>query len=199
MKPIDLSKFADHSQKIPQEFLTTKLHSEIPFKKSEILATHILDSVVIVQVFVWFRSLLEVSVGDLMMTNLLSDAFASTGGLFLNSILLSLIGFTYFSTSYFFNQGQTAGMKLMKRRITMEELSFESAFKWSCYSLGLYLSFGFSIAKLHKKLQDDGHGSFSSQDHYYQQLMAYKNWAVPSLIESTHNHSQEIEIYAEVA
>lgn len=199
MNPIDLSQCAEYSQKIPTEYLSTKLSSEVPLKKAEIISTHVLDSVVIFQVFVWFRALLEVSVGKLMMGDLMSDAFATTGGFIMNAVLLSIIAWTYFTCAYFFNQGQTAGMKLMKRRISMSELSFDSAFRWSLYSLSLYVTCGLTLSFVHAQLKEQGHGSFTGHDHLYEELMAYKAWAAPALIESTELQSTTHEHYEEAA
>jgi hypothetical protein len=182
MKPIDLSLFSEHSQRIPVSFLETKLEADSTLKKREVFASHALDGFVILQTFLWFKTILEISVGNYMMTNMLEDAYSSTGGFFLNSALIIFIGYSYFCASYYFNQGQTPGMKMLKKRISMDELSLDSALRWTAYSLSIYATFGLTVNSLHTKFKDEGHGSFSTQDHHYQQLMCYKTWAAPDLV-----------------
>ncbi len=184
MKPIDLCPFSEHSQKIPSSYLVTKVEIDKTFKKREVFATHALDSVFILQTFIWFKTFLQISIGNYMMTDLLQDAYSSTGGFLLNCALVLFLGYSYFCASYFFNQGQTPGMKILKKRISMEELSFDSALRWTAYSLSLYATIGMTVNSLHSKYKDEGYGSFQAHDHLYQQLLTYKTWATPNLVDA---------------
>lgn len=197
MKPIDLTQFADHSQKIPSEFLNTSLTGNHTFKWYEVFATHFIDLYIVTRIFTIVKMVLKSSLHEMMTTESLSSAFSDVSFTGMNISMLVVMVATYFFSCYFLNQGQTLGMKILNRRVSMETHSFSSAWKWTCYSLGIYASLGTIVAWGHKKLVEHGFGSFSKTDHLYLEMMTYKTWKAPELkVVETEAFTPEIRIAA---
>ncbi len=199
MNQIDLSLFAENNHKVPSKLLTTSLTSEQPFKVKDVIGSHILDGVLVLQLYVWVKVVSFVFFKSLMSTRLMDMAYNETEQFALNFSVLALVGWTYFATSYFFNQGQTPAMKLMKKRISISEHSFESSLKWSFYSLSVLLTCGLTAKVMHAALKEKGHGAMAQHDHFYQELMSYKTWAAPGLVDQTEAENSKNEQFEEAA
>lgn len=88
--------------------------------------------------------------------------------------------FSYFFFSFYFNQGQTWGMKLTKCRISMDHHSARSALRWSVFALSLFFTLGLSYNRGTKWLAETG--AVKSHDHLWQDLMAQKEAAAPDVM-----------------
>lgn len=196
MNQIDLSQFAEHSQKIPAEFLVTPFHQEQTLKKSDVFMTHMMDSVFIYIAYSFFTKILDTS-----MKQLLPKVFSDMGArhVLFGYGVMALVGLTYFTVFNFFNQGQTPGMKMMKKRISMREHSFNEAIQWAMYSMSVYFSFGLLMKPLHDKLKAQGFGEFTKEDHHYREMMMYKTWKADSLVPETEQSQEFVEEFKEAA
>jgi hypothetical protein len=90
-----------------------------------------------------------------------------------------MLALGYFFTSYFMNNGQTFGMKVMKVRVSMQAHSLRSAFRWAVMSLSLYFTFGLSLKAGQHVLRE--HGEICAHDHLWQELMRQKEMAAPDV------------------
>jgi hypothetical protein len=198
MNQIDLSLFAENSHKVPAKMLTTPLSSEQPFKVRDVIGTHVLDAMLILQTYGFFSVFTSLFIDAMMTTKIMDKAYAE-GSDAIKWPILAAIGFIYFAAFYFFNQGQTPAMKLMKKRLSVKEHSFEGALKWSLYSLSVIMTFGMTAKKMHSALKENGHGNLTHQDHFYQELMSYKTWAAPDLVDQAECEQPVFENYEEAA
>jgi hypothetical protein len=87
--------------------------------------------------------------------------------------------FMYFFTSFYFNQGQTAGMKFARCRISMKAHDAASALKWSFFSVSLYFTMGLLFRKGSELLKASG--EISAHDHLWQELMKQKEMSAPDV------------------
>jgi hypothetical protein len=88
---------------------------------------------------------------------------------------------SYFFFSYFFNDGQTWGMHLFKKRLAMGPLSFRESILWASHSLLLCLSMGLTL-KLKKEIWKD----FKNHDYRYDDLLRYKESKIINLLQMIH-------------
>jgi uncharacterized RDD family membrane protein YckC len=121
-------------------------------------------------------SLFQSTVKLLLTTSSLRKVWTMTDLTLLNSLSWTSVAIMYFFTSFYLNRGQTAGMHLMKCRISMKEHDAASAFRWSMMALSHYFTLGLSFFFV-KKME----GKISAHDHLWHELVAQKEIAAPDV------------------
>jgi hypothetical protein len=141
MAPIDLLKFAEHSQKVPGNFLC---HTRKAPETWKIFAAHLFDFWIITSMAAGITYSIS-SVYDLFfITKALKRAAAADIELEFFLLSLPFIMFNYFFFSYFLNHGQTCSMAILKSRIKLDSKGFREALKWASRSTLFCLSCGLS-------------------------------------------------------
>lgn len=186
MTPIDLVTFAEHSRKIPKKLTApvAPLKVESGWK---LLFSHLLDFWAITVTAAFMAVMFNHSILLFMVTDGLEDAYASQDILSLSLLLVPFIAFNYFFFSYFLNHGQTWGMHVMKKRISMPTMSFRECARWASHSLLLTHSLGISIY-----FKKDHWQSYKDHDHLYSELLTYKEMKVIDLLSKVHEFKEEV-------
>ena len=191
MNSIDLIPFAEHSQKLPGKYLAPVAKEE-KVSTWKILASHLIDfSLTFVATSV-MTMLFSHSVKSVLVTRSLRIAFSEKDVAALAGPLIPLMLFSYFFFSYFMNHGQTVGMMVFKRRITMQSNSFYEAAKWAAYSLFLVMTCGLSYLVGKAKWQN-----IKNQDYLYQDLVSYKEVQAINLLSKIDEFEAAKEVVAE--
>lgn len=131
----------------------------------------------------------------LMKSSILKHSWHSVNFLSFQLFAATLVGLTYFFISFYMNNGQTYGMKLLKCRISMNSYCARSSFRWALMSLSMYFTLGLSYRKGTEMLKD--FGKITAHDHLWQELMRQKDIAAPdvrTLVKET-----KVEEYSEAA
>lgn len=191
MKLIDLVVFAEHSQKLPSQFL----EPEIPKNESswKILAAHFIDLIVVFMFTNIILAIFAKSVEMILVTERLQSAFKFEKILHLSEPILPMTLFSYFFFSYFMNHGQTYGMFLLKKRVELRSKSFRECLSWALHSSLVCFSCGLTYLLKRSKWN-----SFKGHDYLYQGLMNTKE--SPSIdlvakVEEFENEKKEETIY----
>lgn len=167
MKLIDLVLFAEHSQKIPDSYLTPHLsHKE---KSWEVLGTHLIDFFIAFTITFIMTAVLTESIQMILVTQGLQKAFKAAESMNFTGRLFPLILFSYFFFSYFMNHGQTVGMHFFKKRIKMRSQSFRDAFSWAMQSFAMCFSCGISYL-----IKPESWSAIKGHDYLYENLMESK-------------------------
>lgn len=198
MNQVNLLPFADHSQKLPANFLAPV--KAIPKRTSwKILSTHLIDFTLAFSTSAMMGLIFGQAVKSLLITNRLHLAFSKQSLMPLEVTLLPLILMSYFFIGNFLNHGQTLGMMIMKGRISMKQQDFKEALIWAGHSTLLCLSFGISYLFTRQAWT-----KFTGHDYLYHQLMEVKEVSPVDLfvkIEEFESAAQEEmeEIYLKAA
>lgn len=186
MAPIDLVLYAEHSRKLPR-----KLTAPIARKKVEtgwkLLLSHVLDFWAIAGTAAVMGLMFNNSFKFFMVTKNLNAVYSEEGTVGLSFLLIPFIAFNYFFFSYFLNHGQTWGMHLVKKRISMPAMSFKECAKWASHSMLLTHSLGLSI--YFKKAHWD---FYKDHDHLYTELISYKESKVIDLLNEIDNFEDQV-------
>lgn len=186
MTPIDLVDYTRSSRKVSSEVLKISVpRPEMKISTWRILAAYIYDFAVVMAFTFLMSAVFEMAFQNLMMTKALDKAFNSIPFHTLTATLLPLMFGSYFFFSYFFNHGQTAGMKMFKARIEMPQLSFRASLLWAMFSASVMMTAGFSFILAYKWMQDKGWGQVKGHDHLYQWLMMERTLSPVNLVELT--------------
>lgn len=188
MSPIDLKKFALYSQKIPSEFLAPKKPRK--FKDLAVKAWTI-DMVLIAIITKYVSAFSTMSLKSLFVTNNLHHAWTKSSHVPTMFFFLGTTAVSYFFFSYFFNEGQTFGMKTMKCRISMKLHDMRDAFTWSLFSIATFISLGFFYNQKLKWVISRSSAEIVSKDHLYENFVMIKDQKAFSLIDKI--ESQTIE------
>lgn len=195
MKIIDLTLFAEHSQKLPSEYLEPKAKKET--SSWAILAVHLIDFFVAYSITTMMTMLLSQSMGMIMAMSGLEKAFSFTKAMEFSSKLLPLVVFSYFFFSYFFNQGQTVGMRYLKKRVNLPSQSFRQSFIWAFRSFLLCVTGGLSFLFSGTKWN-----MLESHDYLYEDLLSPKDFSAINLVaivEELEHQEVEQESWQEAA
>ena len=166
MTIIDLTIFAEHSQKLPSRLLAPLVKRE-KFSTLKLLIAHGADMCSTMIMMSIISSCLVHSL-NLIIISKGFDTFSDKTALRFTLQILPFFVFNYFFFCYFMNSGQSYGMFLMKKRIQMKSKSFVPAFKWASRSTILCFSFGLSHF-IEKKIWSD----FQAHDHLYHELISH--------------------------
>lgn len=159
----DLVSQAYKKQKLQPENLG---HAQAPISTFKILSSHLLDFVVIYLATSACFKLLQASFEEMMMTKTLRKAwlFADHRPEFFVTFAIIMVGYFFFS--YFFDNGQTVGMKYTKTRYVLRQHSFSEALRATLFSVGLYFTGGMALKSLKS--------SIASHDYLYQELVIWR-------------------------
>lgn len=187
MKIIDLTLFAEHSQKLPSSYLEPRTKKET--SSWSILAIHFIDFTIAYFITTMITMILAQSMGVIMAVSGLEKAFSFTKAMEFSSKLLPLVVFSYFFFSYFFNHGQTVGMRYLKKRVSLPSQSFRESFYWALRSFLLCatggLSFLFSVNKWEM---------VENHDYLYESLLEIKETSPVSLLATIEAFKREEDI-----
>jgi len=168
MKLIDLTLFAEHSQKLPSSYLEPKTKKET--SSWNILGIHIMDFTIAYFITNFITLLLTESAGMIMAINGIEKAFPYNQVMGFSSKLLPLVTFSYFFFLYFMNNGQTVGMRAFKKRVNLPQLSFKESFQWAFRSFLLCATGGISFLFSWKKWE-----KLETHDYLYESLLGPKD------------------------
>lgn len=176
MNPIDLKEFAEHSQKLPSEWLHPQ-SKKSEFKLWKVFFTHYLDFAAAFTTTVMIAAVFNQSLKALVVANSLQKVWKDEIIMSFSASMLPFMVFSYFFFSFFMNHGQTWGMVLMKKRIEMKSQSFKDAGLWACYSMVLCFTGGLSYLIKKEKWQ-----SFKPHDFLYDTLTMEREFAPVNLL-----------------
>lgn len=188
MTPIDLIDYTRSSHKIPAAALKPSHVQSAPPATWKILAGYFLDFSTVTALTFTMSGLFKLSFNNLMVTRSLSKAFGAIPFQSLTTSMLPLMFVSYFFFSYFFNHGQTVGMKMMKTRIEMPEMNFRSSFLWGMFSSAVFMTAGLSFVLTYKWMQKKGWGEVKGHDHLYEVLMTERHLSPVNLVEMANGH-----------
>jgi len=184
MKLIDLTLFAEHSQKLPSTYLETKTKKVT--SSWSILASHTIDFAAAYFITTMLTALLTQSMLMIMTVNGVEKAFSWTKAMGFSSKIFPLVLFSYFFFSYFFNHGQTVGMRYLKKRVHLTSQSFRESFHWAIRSFLLCLTGGVSFLFSSNKWEQ-----LEAHDYLYENLLAYKEYSPINLLTEVENFKQK--------
>lgn len=185
MNPINLVDFAEHSQKVPAQMLAPNAHKN-EFKIWKVLVGHYLDFAVAFTTTMMMVAFFNLSLKTFLVTKGLQKAWSDEVVLSFTASALPAMVFSYFFFSYFLNHGQTYGMHLLKKRISMQDKSFKEAALWACSSMVLCFTGGLSYF-----IQKDKWQSFSSHDYLYNHLMVDRPVSPVNLVSAIEEYNKE--------
>lgn len=149
MWPIDLVKFSEHTARIPEDMLVMKKAAPPSFAK--FLAAHVLDLYAVVAVTFSLAVISTVVAGSFMLTPRFEEMY-STGKAGFGFMIFPVVLYSYFFFSYFFNDGQTWGMRTMKLRLSMPTQSFGEPLLMALWSSLCFLNKTHSVSMEHDHL-----------------------------------------------
>lgn len=184
MNPIKLVDYAEHSLKVPSEFLAPQAKKE-DVKLWKVFFGHYLDFSAAVVATTMMSTFFNLSLKSFLVTKGLqkiwSDEVVSS---FTIGALPSMV-FCYFFFSYFFNHGQTWGMHLLKKRVSMNDKSFKEAAMWACSSMVLCFTGGLSYFIMKGKWQN-----FKANDYLYDHLMVERTLSPVHLVSAIEEYDR---------
>lgn len=189
MSPINLFDYTNIQKKIPARVLKHQGPQATPVSSYKILGALMLDTATIIAVTSMAATMVALSTNTFMVTANLQKAFSAIPFASFVTSLLPLIFSSYFFFSYFFNHGQSYGMKVLKTRITMPEMSYRSSLFWGMFSAAAVMSGGLTLLS-YQWIQKKGWGEFKEHDHLYFELVSEKTYSPVNLVEMTHSFHQ---------
>ncbi len=179
MTPIKLLLFAEHSKKVPNDYLHP-IQQKSSVENWKIFFSHLVDfniSMIFTLIFVKTTSI--------QFESFLFESHSNTLGS-ISFFVFPFMLLNYFFFSYFLNHGQTYGMHLTKKRIDLKMNSFTESFHWAAQSMILCFSFGLSYF-----WQKSIWNKCRSHDYLYSDLVAYKESSPINLLEKIHEFENE--------
>lgn len=184
MNPIKLVDYAEHSITVPSEFLAPQAKKE-DVKLWKVFAGHYLDFSATVVTTMMVASFFNLSLKSFLVTNSLQNLWSDEiVGSFTIAALPSMV-FCYFFFSYFFNHGQTWGMHLLKKRVSMKDKSFKEAALWACSSMVLCFTCGLSYY-----IKKDKWQNVKSNDYLYHHLMLERTLSPVNLVSAIEEYDR---------
>lgn len=138
-------------------------HSESKVSALTLLSAHLLDFVMVYALTALITAFYRNIFKSMMMTSGLEKAFSKNTHYPEFLITFSVVMFSYFFFSHFFNHGQTFGMHKLKVRFVLRQHSFSQSFYATLSCLSLYLTGGLALKGVQK--------AFASHDHLYADLL----------------------------
>lgn len=185
MNPINLVDFAEHSQKVPAQLLAPGT-KKTEFKLWKVFLGHYLDFAAAVVTTTIMISFFNLSLKSYLVTKGLQRAWSDEVVFSFTASALPAMVFSYFFFSYFMNHGQTWGMHLLKKRISMKEKSFKEAALWACSSMVLCFTCGISYL-----IQKDKWKNYKSHDYLYDHLMVDRPISPVNLVSAIEEYNKE--------
>jgi hypothetical protein len=139
MHIIDLRDYANYSAKIPSSLL-----NRAPVRRDQDLWKIILAQWIDLLTVSLVTSFVLIAFSEWSETYLTSEKLfkaSHKGPLYKSSLFASLM-WMYFSSSLFFNHGQTLGLFAVKKRLSIKDKSFRASLRWGFISLLSALSGG---------------------------------------------------------
>lgn len=183
MTPIDLLDFAQAKKKIPSSVLQHIPGPSEQLKKRKIVLAHAFDLITISWASLFLVKFFEASFQSFMVTRELRGAFGQIQFESLMITIMPLMFTSYFFFSFFFNQGQSWGMKRMKLRVTIPTFSYRSSLLWAMFSACAMMTAGLTLLS-YAWIQKKGWGEFKSEDYLYEGLVQYKDFNALNLVEA---------------
>ena len=194
MSPINLFDYTNVRKKIPARVLKHKTPEPKSISSYQIIAAHMLDALTVIGLTTAIAAVVGISASTFMVTSNLHAAFNKIP--FTNFVisLMPLIFSSYFFFSYFFNHGQSYGMKVLKTRIEMPEMSYRSSLFWGIFSAAAVMSGGLTLLS-YQWIQKKGWGEFKGHDYLYFELVSEKTYSPVNLVEMTAalNHKPKLQ------
>lgn len=194
MNPVDLIDYTNTKEKIPSIILSPRSQNQKEVTHWKILATHLLDSMMIFQTTIMISVILKLSLSTYMVSSSLNKAFERINFSTLTMQMIPLIFVSYYFFSYFFNHGQSWGMNTLKTRIKMEELDFRSSLAWTTFSCTFMITGGLSLFFAYNWMQKKGWGKYMTHDHLYGSLLQDRVLSPMNLVEHIHTRAEIIEV-----
>jgi uncharacterized RDD family membrane protein YckC len=192
MAPYNLSDLAVKEIKLQKSHLTPA-HEET--HNGKFLMAHFVDFWTVFWASTMMTGIFKTSTLTFMNSHILEQSWTNVSYVSFRMFAATLVGMTYFFMSYYMNNGQTFGMKLMKCRISMNSFCARSSFRWAVMSLSLYFTLGLSFKKGTSMLAN--FGKIASHDHLWQELMRQKEISAPDV--RSLERETEVEQYSEAA
>ena len=184
MNPIKLTDYAEHSLKLPSEFLAPQVKKE-DVKLWKVFLGHYLDFSAAVVTTTLMAAFFNLSLKTFLVTKSLQKIWSEeVVGSFTIGALPSMV-FCYFFFSYFFNHGQTWGMHLLKKRVSMKDKSFKEAAMWACSSMVLCFTGGISYFIMKDKWKN-----FRANDYLYDGLMVERTISPVHLVSAIEEYEK---------
>lgn len=204
MIPIDLIDYTRSSKKISPEMLKISAPvSEKPFSTWKLLGAYFFDFSTVMTFTFMTSGIFKIAFKNLMMTGQLNRAFNTIPFHTLTTTILPLMFVSYFFFSFFFNNGQTPGMKMFKARIEMPDMSFRASLIWAMFSASVMMTAGLSFMLAYKWMQSKGWGEVKGHDHLYKWMMIQRDISPVNLVELSTGkpaaETPEEETYLEAA
>ncbi len=176
MAPFNLSDLAVKEIKLPKSSLGPQVSKN---HNGRFLMGLFFDFWNIFSLNFMVATLFQAAVKLHLTTSSLHKVWSMTDLTLLNTLSWSSVAIMYFFTSFYLNNGQTAGMHFMKCRISMKEHDAASAFRWSMMSLSLFFTLGLAYLMIRKLPK--AWGEISAHDHLWQELITQKEMAAPDV------------------
>lgn len=195
MTPIDLIPYVESSRKVPKKLLAPVGKEKVkPIETWQLLVAHFCDFSAVFMFSCLMATAFDLTVDMLMVTNQLRSAYAKVEVFNLSMAFLPITLFSYFFMCNLLNHGQTWGMHLMKKRISMKAYDIKDSFSWATHSFLLCLTGGISF--LHNKVRWK---EFKAHDHLYSELFHFKESKVINLVEKLEEVQEVQEDYRRAA
>lgn len=149
-------------------------HGPEPMARHKVLASLMVDLVFVALISNIVTSTFGFSLGGYFNTPSLHKIWSLMKFNFVNLAGLTAVAFSYFYLSYFLNEGQTLGARLLGQRRRMKGHDSRQAFKETVATLKVYFSFGFTASEFAK-------GSFR-HDFHYQEFLGFREMKAPNLV-----------------
>lgn len=192
MTPIDLTDYAHSSKKIPQNLLRHKPKTKQKVSTLKMLSAYALDFYALVCTGVFMELFFHASAKSLILTKPMLKIYGTMNQFHLMILPLTLM--SYFFFSFFFNEGQTWGMKTMKTRISMPRKSMRASFQWALYSSAMVFTCGVIYPFTKNWLMKSELGAYEAHDHLYETLVAERESYVVDLFKEAQSFSQVAEV-----
>lgn len=151
----------------------------------KILSAHLFDFGIIYGLSVFCSHFFNQTFSGLMVTDGLEKAWSKTTHHAEYFACLATIMAGYFFFSYFFNAGQTFGMKVNKIRMIVPMHSWTASAKGMLASLGLFFTGGISLSRIED--------SFVPHDHLYLELIQGRDLQPINLVDSIQRAESWVE------
>lgn len=189
MTPIDLFDYIETDRKIPARILKHKSPETSDISSYHIIASYMVDTMMVLSLTAAAAALTGIGAKTFMVSPALISAFNKIHFTSFVTSLLPIIFTSYFFCSFFFNRGQSYGMKMFKTRIEMTEMSYRSSLFWGLFSAGALMSGGVTLLS-YQWIQNKGWGQFKDHDHLYFELVAERSYSPIDLVAATEAYHQ---------
>lgn len=196
MSPINLFDYTNVRKKIPARALKHQTPKPKPISSYQIIGAHMIDALTIIGLTTALVAVVGISASTFMVTSNLRSAFNNIPFASFVISLMPLVFSSYFFFSYFFNHGQSYGMKVLKTRIEMPEMSYRSSLFWGIFSAAAVMSGGLTLLS-YQWIQKKGWGEFKGHDHLYFELISEKTYSPVNLVEMTASFNQKPKVQEE--